>query len=201
MDKNRIPVEKFDRVLEQPFLTEEGFVNPACMNELEAAINNIPPAYERLKNEPEWSEKRWTLKKHITSAFAKWVIRQSKYSFPKDLDIVIKYLDACLSKSIQWDKFGFAQLSLCDVNKLLFDILFDMEQIEDWNTPRKDWRDSEFDCFNEAEEADPDYGFIDIYALFKNVCLDIRDERRTNDKFDKEFEKEWKEEHGTDDTA
>jgi len=193
MEKDDI---QFEHIIEQPFLTEDGFVNPACMNELEAAIKNIPPAYERLKDDPEWSEKKYIFKDYITSSLAKSAIRQSSYPCPKDLDVVIKYLDACLSKSVQWDKFGMTKLSLCDINKLLFDILYDMPQIEDWNTPKKDWRNTEFDCCGDAERSDPDYGFIDIYALFRNVCLDIRRERRERDEFDRKFDKERKEENG-----
>ena len=42
-------------MLKNSLLTDEGFLNPACMNELEAVIRRIPPDYERLSNDPEWT--------------------------------------------------------------------------------------------------------------------------------------------------
>ena len=66
-----------------------------------------------------------------------------------------------------------AELSLCEINKLCFDILYEQDV-------------KEFDAWNEGED------FIDLDALLHNVCLDIRLERRAfkafNDKFDIENE-------------
>ena len=83
-------------MLSQPLLTEEGFINPAGMNELETAINNIQPTYIRCSDDPEWTTKRCTTKKEITSRLARWAIEQSPYCWPEGLEVVIKYLDACL---------------------------------------------------------------------------------------------------------
>lgn len=157
--------------LTQPLVTDEGFLNPACMNELEAAIRNIPPAYERLKNDVEWTTKRWTFKKEITGYFAHWAVRQLETTpFAPKLETVIGFLHHCLKDC--FDSNDMALLSLCDINYLLHKILMPEKIFLDWNDAfiLKDW--------------------LDLDALLHNVCISIRNERRINDEFDKRFEAE-----------
>ena len=180
-------------IISEPFLTEEGFVNEACMNELGKAIKNTPKTHERLAHDEEWTKKRWTFKHDITGSFAKWAIRQSGYHCPSHLEQVVSYLSACLIKEVGWEEQHYiAELSLCDINKLLYDILYEqgVSYFDDWNKPKKEWRETDYDCLGEAERNDPDYGYIDLDALLRNVCLDIRDEKRRDDEFDKRFEEE-----------
>ena len=179
-------------MLSQPLLTEEGFVNEACLNELNKAIQNAPKSYERLDGDSEWSVKRWTFKKDITGALAKYAISQSSYSCPDNLEDVIKYLDACLEKEVDWEKFGMAELSLCDISKLLYDILYEQRitYFDNWNKSKKGNVEIQFVSRYSGPE-NPDYSFIDLDALLHNVCLDIRLERRASDKFHKEFEEEY----------
>ena len=183
--------DDFDEMLEEPLMTEDGSVNEACLNELDAAIHGMPKSYYRLANDEEWSTERWTNKRDILAAFAKSATMLSPYPCPDNLEAVIKYLDTCLNSGVEWDNFGANELNLCCINKLLYDILYDqgIEYFDDWNKPKKNWRDSDFRCFDEAERNDPDYGFIDLDALLHNTCLDIRMERRAFDKFNAEFEK------------
>ncbi len=110
--KNKKDIFEDIEILSQPLLTEEGFVNEACLNELNKAIQNAPKSYERLDDNSEWSVKRWTFKKDITSGLAKYAISQSSYSCPDNLEDVIKYLDACLEKEVDWELHGMAELSL-----------------------------------------------------------------------------------------
>ena len=158
-------------MIPEPLLTEEGFV---CINALEAAIRNIPPTYKRLANDPEWNTKRWLFIHKITGALADYAIQQSPYDWPDGLKKVICYLRACLR--LKFD--DLVELSLCEINKLLHDILGEMPEVIAWNTSRK------------TVSLDQNTDFIDIDALFHNVCLSIRQERRANDAFDKKFSDE-----------
>ncbi|KKL03609.1 hypothetical protein LCGC14_2624400 [marine sediment metagenome] len=189
------PFEENDEMhfINEPFLTEEGFVNEACMNELGEAIRNMPKTYERLSHNLEWSEKRWTFRKEITRSFAKWATSQSSYPCPEGLEKIIDYLDICLKKEVDWGEDEMAKLSLCEINKLLYDILYEqgLSVFDDWNVPKKEWRDTVFMCIGEAERANPDYGYISLDALLHNVCLDIRTERRENDRFDAKFKEKY----------
>lgn len=184
-------------MLSQPLLTEEGFLNEACINELEAALSNIPKIHERSDGDPEWTDKKWTFKKDITRSLAKYAVSQSPYSCPDNLEEVIRYLDACLEREVEWSESGLAELSLCDISKLLYDILYEQNitYFDNWNKSKKGKVEIQF--MSRYSKEDPDYDFIDLDALLSNVCLDIRLERRADEKFHKELEdkygadKEW----------
>jgi len=185
--KNKKDIE----ILPEPLLTEEGFIDAAGMQGLENAINNSPKTYERLSGDDEWNTKHWTFKKSIVGALAKWACRQSPYGCPDGLENVCKYLDACLSKTLEWKMGGMEELSLIDINKLCWDILGDCNIFLSWNKSEEGNNKNILFVNPMLGEVSPDYDFIDLDALLHNVCLDIRDERRLNAKFDREFEEKY----------
>jgi hypothetical protein len=159
-----------DEMLSQPFLTEEGFVNEACMKELESVIMNMPKTYERLKDDPEWNTKIYTSCRDIVGNFAHWAIRNidSDVPFPPGLEKMVGYLYSCIRP--KFDKHGFSELSLCDINKMLHDVLMEEKIFQSWND----------------EKVLP--GWIDLDACLHNVCLSIRTERREDDRFKERYE-------------
>ncbi len=184
---------KPDEILSQPLLTDEGNINPACMNELENAILSIPKTHERLSADEEWSRKKdkWIFRSSIVGAFAMWACRQSPYGCPDGLENVCKYLYASLKSCADWDKTdGMVECSLCDINKWLYEILYEqgIEEFDAWNRCKKgDTPNIQFSSrFDSA--PDPDRDFIDLDALLHNVCLSIRDERRKDAAFDQKFQ-------------
>ena len=187
----------FDDIIREPILTEEGLVNPVCIAEIEAAIGSIPPDYQRLDGDAEWTEKRFTTRKEIVGAFAMWACRQSPYGCPTGLETVCKYLNECLKTECEWNsvEMPWASLSLCDINKMLHDILYEkgVKVFDAWNecvagkTPNISFT-SRYGIAN----YDPDKDFIDLDALLHNVSITIRNERRRNDEFDKKFDADWK---------
>lgn len=166
-------------MLSQPFFADDGSVNPAAENELEAVLRRIPRPYDRFNNDPEWIVERHTQFREITGALAYWAIRQNacdeerKYipACPPNLETVIQYLTACVRK--RFDESGFSKLSLCSISRMLYDILWDMKEFKQW-----------------GEQEIMGTG-ISLDALLLNVCIMIRDERRANDKFNAEFEKKY----------
>jgi hypothetical protein len=184
-------LEKNAEIISEPLLTEEGFVNEAAINQLEKSILNMPKTHDRLSDNKEWTTKRWTFKKDITRSLAKYSISQSPYSCPDNLEEVIKYLDVCLEREVDWEPAGMAELSLCDISKLLHNILYEqgITCFDNWNKSKKG--NLEIQYVSRDSKEDPDYDFIDLDALLHNVCLDIRMERRASDKFDKEFEEKY----------
>jgi hypothetical protein len=189
-------------MLSQPLTTAEGFLNPAAMSELEAKIASIPKTHLRLADDPEWAAKRYTCRTEITGAFAKWAVRQSPYGCPDGLESVVRYLDACLKTAVAWDGVGFAELSLCDINRVCWEILGDFAPFQAWNKAKEGGEEGVFGeetVFVSAfgPPPDPDHDFIDLDALLHNVCIDIRTKRRVDDEFDRKFEAEYGAAEGT----
>lgn len=188
MNEDKIPI------LKHPLTTEDGTLNPLCMGELAEAIDAFGTTHQRLKDDPEWSIPQWTFRHQITGAFAMWACRQSPYGVPDGLETVCKYLDASLKTAAEWKvghpTEGMAEVSLCDVSRMLHEILMDqgIEQFDAWNrckvgdTPEIQFS-SRFDG-----PGDPDRDFIDLHALLHNVCITIRNERREDARFDAAFE-------------
>jgi hypothetical protein len=185
----------FDEILSQPLTTEDGFLNPACLNELEGAISALAPTHVRLKDDPEWSEKkdRWTFRTEIVGHFAMWACRQSPYGTPDGLENVCKYLFASLKSCTDWGTHDMAEVSLCEINRWLREILYDqgVSEFDAWN--RCKVVDTPNLAFASAMDgpSDPDRDFIDLDALLHNVCVSIRDERRKNKDFNDRFEAEY----------
>lgn len=172
------------QMISQPLLTEEGFVNEACINELNAAIKNMPETWERLANDPEWSKKEVVSLSELMGALGKWMIRQYSGVVPVGFNSVIGYANAVLKKSVFKDVLDPAHdyrsvyLSLCDINKLLWDTLGDLQAFKDLNDK---------DVVGEH--------WLDLGALLHNVCIDIRQSRRENADFDRRFKEEHEKEH------
>ena len=163
------PIEEDPKIhmLQQPLTTEDGFLNEAAVRELNAFVRNSPETYERLADEPEWSIPFWTSDIDIIGSFAKSAI-QSHGGVPPCLDLVIGYVMACLragpfkdDHSDADDRFRLAELSLCDINRLLWDYLRESEHFNDWN-----------------EKDKIGNNWIDLSACLHQVCIIIRNERR-----------------------
>lgn len=195
MNPNDEPVE----MLSQPLLTGDGFLNPACLNELGAAIRNMPSVHDRLAGDPEWQAPGWTFRHDIVGALAKWACRQSPYGCPDNLEAVLKYLDAVLATAFKWDLGRMEHLSLCQISRALHGILLDqrVSYFDAWNKPRRQMTPEEAERYAFSNTRPADLDFIDLHALLQNVCLDIRDERRKNAAFDRDFEGRWAKAHPT----
>lgn len=165
-------------MLSQPLITEEGFLNEACMNELNAAINNMPETWERLANDPEWTERQWIFSSTISGYLANTAVRLYR-KCPPNLVHIIDYVATCLYRDFENREHCkdhddiMAQWSLCEINKMLWDILGDLAPFKEWNTEK---------VMGEK--------WLDLSAVLHNVCLDVRSEWRNNKRFDEAFERE-----------
>ena len=91
--------------------------------------------------------------------------------------------------------------SLNDISKWLYEILYEqgIEKFDNWNKCKVgNTPDIQFTSAFDGRR-NPDRDFIDLDALLRNVCVEIRDERRKNKAFDDKFDKEWAESHPNED--
>ena len=183
MDKTKPPswMPPEVEMLTQPLTTEEGFLNEACMRELSAAINNTPESFDRLIGNPEWSNAAWTGVGEISGQLAHWAVVQA-VGLPPSLAEIVGYVHCALkqdSRFTSWGDIGmFSELSLCDINRLLWDILGDLQQFLDWN--------------EESIMTPLSLQWIDLSALLHNVCISLRNERRHGAAFNANFEKQYR---------
>jgi hypothetical protein len=173
-----LPVQP-DVFLTQPLTTDEGFVNEACMNELEMALSNMPRLHVRCQDDEEFTRKRITNWREVTGYFAMWACRQidqcDTSAYPPKLESVVGYLAASLRKHWSNDPCvtdDWCKLSLNGISELLYDILWGLKLFHTWN------------------DKNVLLGWIDLDALITNVVVSIRDERRKHDAFDKKFNEE-----------
>jgi len=177
-------------IINESLITSEGFLNPIAVKELESAIRNMPKTYSRFNNDPEWNIKRWVFVKDITSYIAKWAVSLSPHSYPERLDEVIKYLHACLIR--QADKQEMMNISLCEISKLLYNILYEqgIEAFDNWNKSENPGSDIKF-LSRDSDKGNSDDDFIDLDALLHNVTISLRDDFRRLDAFNRKFKDEY----------
>jgi hypothetical protein len=168
-------------MLTQPLTTEEGFLNEACMNELNAAILNIPETHKRLKDDPEWMTPQCISDIDILGALADSAIKCFGGA-PPNLEAIVNYTKVELRTQLfketcdgEADRFRLTYMSLCQINKFLWDILGELDIFIDWNDSNKykNW--------------------IDTSAVLHNVCIAVRNDRRHFVAFNEKFDREYKE--------
>ena len=181
----------FDDIIQEPLVTKEGYLNPAAMNELEAAISGLPTTHERLSGDSEWNKKHYIHIPQIVGSLAKWACRQSPYYVPDGLENVCKYFSACLKTEKAFNKDGWGHLSFNEISKLCHDILMDagVKEFDNWNE-RKNKREGTGYC-SVFDQPTADDDFIDLHALLHNICLDFRDEIRKDDDFDRRYKEKY----------
>lgn len=160
--------EQLDHILTQSLLTEDGAINEACMSELNAILENMPRTYERFANDKEWNTPIFCNVSNVIGYFVMWAVRQANnYSFPPNLEKITGYLNNCLRKEFikredsNLSRLGWGDFSLCEINKLLFDILWDLPLFQEWNTE---------ECLGK--------NWLDLHALLCNVCLSMNYEQQ-----------------------
>lgn len=178
-------------MIDEPLFNPDGSVNTNAIVKLEDAITETIP---RRINDQEWNEKCWTFKKEITGAFAGNAVRASPYSCPDDLEKIINYLDACFTLDV-FSKLtmDMVEISLNEIEAFLHKYLDDLPQFVQWNE-RKNKREGHGFTSAHSPKLKPDDDFIDLDALIRNVCIQIRTQRREEKLFNEKFEREQKQE-------
>ena len=129
-------------------------------------------------SEPDRHEKTWIIVDHITGALAKWAIRQSPYDCPDDLEDVVKHLDKCmtheLNKIPNEDRTsGMYKVSVAHIRGLLRNILGGYGPFQEWNKCKVGNTPESLFTSRYDSARDPDRDFIDLDALFMNICMEL----------------------------
>ena len=184
--------KQLEQIQNDPNVTLVG--GHVCNTSVDPIVVEPITATQKTINIPaDKEEKRCTSLKDIISYFAKWAIAQSPYPCPDNLEKIVNYLDTKLRENYNWQRLGdfiYQDLSLKDIKNMLKETLEPYELFMEWNSPKKG---SHTIMFVSAYDGprNPDYDFIDLDALYNNVSISIRDDRRKNDRFCEEFEAQY----------
>lgn len=113
----------------------------------------------------ERKDKKYIHYTEITAAFAYWAVKQVGCANGIDipiahapkLEILIQYLKYQLIKDNIFNDFGYAEISIDDISKILKDKLFSNDDFLEWNTSK----------------ALGNY-WLDLDAIIMNICATLR---------------------------
>lgn len=155
-------------------------------SKLDAAFEEASQkANERLWNDPEWSEPRFTMLKEIVTAFLVGTMNADAwfedYSLPPNIETVGNALCGAVSARYKTDNEG--------VNLSLLDLQAFYREFIDATPLCREWNDFPGSMFVSSMSATPkERTFIDLDALVHNACMFIQGDRRAFDKFNADFD-------------
>jgi len=122
----------------------------------------------------------YLFKKDILSAFSYWLIKQSPYDTP-DITNALKAYDEYLSKTIKWNEDFPSLFTYHTLENIVHEQVFEsIPEIEIFNHAKK-----EIDGFmassSRFHKTKPDYDYVDLGALARNVFYMILREQITQD--------------------
>lgn len=126
----------------------------------------------------------------VLGALACWAVRQSPYTCPDNLDIVIKKASNLMKVDYRWERYADLYLSFFSFRELEQYLAETLEKIPEfvaWNSSKKG--NPGVVIVTRYSSPDPDYDFIDLGALYRNVTglvmSEAEDFRLFNEAFDR----------------
>jgi len=142
---------------------------------------NKPIGKEKIEfivmSEPPKSNKRFLFNKNdIISGVAKWGVAQSPYHRPDKLEIVLDKLNEIITPffvEAEKKNLGFIEMTYEEIKDFVFKHTTSIPEFEAWNEPKIDTGNPFQGSSSRYHTTKPDYNFIDLHALARNVANDI----------------------------
>ena len=113
-------------------------------------------------------------KKQLLGLVALWGIRQSPYHRPDNLEIVIDKLNEIVTPFFRKDQeFEFMELPYEGIKDFVFKYTCSIPEFMAWNEPKIHSDSPLIGTSSRFLTIKPDYDFIDLHALARNVANDI----------------------------
>lgn len=112
---------------------------------------------------------RWVMLKSVLDHFAEWAVRQSPYTVPDGLGEAVVTLRSELINS--FDANGMIFIDGRKMESLIKDAVAGVQVIENWNRPKPGSHTIAF--VSRHGGPHPDYDFIDLDALCRNVAFSV----------------------------
>jgi len=113
----------------------------------------------------------------ILAAFAFWGIRQSPYHRPDDLELILDRMKELIEEDFASEKAGFKEMTMKEIQTYSRELIEKIPELKNWNLSRfeknqgvkVDDPSRGFGMTCGLEEPKPDYDFIGLDALARNV--------------------------------
>lgn len=114
-------------------------------------------------------------KNDILSGVAKWGVAQSPYHRPEKLEVVLDKLNKILDPLFtEKDAYGnWLHLSYEDLIEFIFKHTTSIPEFVAWNEPKINAGPNFIASSSRYHTTKPDYDYIDLHALARNVANDI----------------------------
>jgi hypothetical protein len=127
--------------------------------------------------------------RQIVGSVAGNAVRQSPYGNPDNLNAAISRLSKCLEQYFTADpvtgyRESYVLMSGKEIEKILLTEFTKVAEIMAWNLPKKEGG-PEFASSSRYHTTPPDYDYIDLDALARNVCHDLLKDACTNEALEK----------------
>lgn len=110
-------------------------------------------------------------KNAVLSGVAKWAVYQSPYHRPENLEMVLDKLEKIIDPLFDKNEYGdILELSYEEIKEFVFKNTTAIPEFEAWNVAKKPGGDGSSSRYH---MPNPDYDFIDLHALARNVANDI----------------------------
>ena len=122
----------------------------------------------RIHKKVVWGDtsNRVIVKSVLIGHFGMWAIRQSPYLLPKELEKSIQEF----SQLLEFDDTAFIKTTYINLEKIVGDAILKSGIITSWNVPKKGTGNVFVSRYDKPE---PDYDFIDLDALARNVAHSV----------------------------
>ena len=120
------------------------------------------------------SEEKWIFARELAGYVAMWAVRQSPYTVPENLEVVLRKfqeeLEECGGFNLASDYKGGMRIFEGPValRDFLETHLLEIPEVRAWNEPK-----IEVESFGPDDARTPDHDFIDLYALVTNITLSV----------------------------
>ena len=107
--------------------------------------------------------------KDITGATAMWAVKQSPYNKPDNLEDAIAWLETYIIAELDVKPSGFIYITIRDLREFLNKAFDSITLIAAWNEPKIQTGALFQGSSSRYHTTKPDYDFIDLDALARNV--------------------------------
>ena len=114
----------------------------------------------------------WVFKEVFTGALAKWLVKQSPYVIPDNLEKIIAEFYNHIP--YDFDKDGMAEVSLATMTEMIKEVLESMSDVMALNK-RKNGREGYGFASRYSKGSELDDDFIDILAVAQNITCEFAD--------------------------